>query len=73
MPKLNRKQLFGFPFSYPPLSMQYEIVAKLDALQTKVCALRRLQVETSTELNALSPAILDRAFKGELLLSQVRM
>jgi type I restriction enzyme S subunit len=35
------------------------IVAEVDAL-------KRLQVETAAELDALLPAILDRAFKGEL-------
>lgn len=34
--------------------------------QAEVDALRRLQAETATELDALLPAILDRAFKGEL-------
>jgi hypothetical protein len=29
-------------------------------------ALKRLQAETAAELDALRPAILDRAFKGEL-------
>ena len=29
-------------------------------------ALKRLQAEAATELDALLPAILDRAFKGEL-------
>ena len=29
-------------------------------------ALKRLQAETAAELDALFPAILDRAFKGEL-------
>jgi hypothetical protein len=31
-----------------------------------VGALKRLQAETAAELDALLPAILDRAFKGEL-------
>jgi hypothetical protein len=31
-----------------------------------VFALKRLQAETAAELDALLPAILDRAFKGEL-------
>jgi hypothetical protein len=30
-----------------------------------VSALKRLQAETAAELNALLPAILDRAFKAE--------
>lgn len=37
-----------------------------DGLQAKVGALKRLQSETAAELDALLPAILDRAFKGEL-------
>jgi len=37
-----------------------------DALQAEVDALKRLQAETAAELDALLPAILDRAFKGEL-------
>ena len=32
----------------------------------QVDALKRLQAETTAELDALLPAILDRAFKGEL-------
>ncbi len=38
----------------------------MDSLQAKVDALRRLQAETSAELDALMPAVLDKAFKGEL-------
>ncbi|MGN6641707.1 MAG: restriction endonuclease subunit S [Verrucomicrobiota bacterium] len=48
------------------LSEQRRIVAELDALQAEVDALKRLQAETAAELDALLPALLDRAFKGEL-------
>jgi type I restriction enzyme S subunit len=37
---------------------QPRIVAKLDALQAEVDALKRLQAETAAELDALLPAIL---------------
>jgi type I restriction enzyme S subunit len=37
-----------------------------DSLQKEVDHLKALQVETATALDALPPAILDRAFKGEL-------
>ena len=50
----------------PPLPEQRRIVAYLDELQAKVDALRRLQAETGAELDALLPAVLDRAFKGGL-------
>lgn len=42
------------------------IVAMQDALQVEADALKRLQAETTTELNALLPAILDKSFKGRL-------
>jgi type I restriction enzyme S subunit len=45
---------------------KHRIVAYLDKLQAKVEALKRLQAETATELDALLPSILDKAFKGEL-------
>ena len=48
------------------VSERHRIVAELDALQAEVDALKRLQAETAAELEALLPAILDRAFKGEL-------
>ncbi len=50
----------------PPLAEQRHIVSYLDGLQAKVDALKRLQAETAAELDAMLPAILDRAFKGEL-------
>jgi type I restriction enzyme S subunit len=63
---INQRQLKAFRVFQPPLPEQRRIVAELDALQAQVDALKRLQAETSVELNALLPAILDRAFKGEL-------
>jgi type I restriction enzyme S subunit len=42
------------------------IAAKRNALQTEVDALRKVRDETSAELGALLPSILDKAFKGEL-------
>ncbi len=38
----------------------------LREVRAEVDALKRLQAETAAELDALLPAILDRAFKGEL-------
>ncbi len=66
MPRTNMKWFRQLLVPLPPLSEQRRIVAYLDALQAKVNTLRRLQAETSAELDALLPAVLDRAFKGEL-------
>jgi type I restriction enzyme S subunit len=53
----------------PPIALpeQRRIVTKLEALQAEVETLKRLQGEIATELDALLLAILDRAFKGELV------
>jgi type I restriction enzyme S subunit len=63
---LSVGRIKGIPVPVPPFSEQRRIVAELDALQAQVDALKRLQAETAAELDALLPAILDRAFKGEL-------
>lgn len=65
-PSLNAGKILGTSLPLPPLAEQRRIVAELDALQAEVDALKRLQAETATELDALLPAILDKAFKGEL-------
>ncbi len=48
------------------IQREYEAQFSGNALHGEVDALKRLQAETATELDALLPAILDRAFKGEL-------
>jgi type I restriction enzyme S subunit len=50
----------------PPLVEQRRIVSFLDELKRHMDALRALQNETSVELDALMPSILDKAFRGEL-------
>ena len=50
-----------------PLGEQRSIVAKLAALRSQEVHLKRVQTESTVELDALLPAIVDRAFKGELL------
>lgn len=63
---LNGEKIRTLSLPSVPLSEQRRIVAKLDALQARVDALKKLQAETAAELDALLPSILDRAFKGEL-------
>lgn len=65
-PKLALHRIGSTEIPLPPLAEQRRIVAELDALQSEVDALKRLQAETAAELDALLPALLDRAFKGEL-------
>jgi type I restriction enzyme S subunit len=65
-PNLNGSKLANLQVPIAPPAEQHRIVAELDALQAKADAVRKLQAETQTELDALLPSILDRAFKGEL-------
>jgi type I restriction enzyme S subunit len=67
MKKIAQGTVMSIPFaSTTPREEQRRIVAYLDGLQAKVDALKALQAQTAAELGALLPAILDRAFKGEL-------
>lgn len=56
----------SFIVPIPPIPEQRRIMAELDDLQAEVDVLKRMQTETTAELDALLPAILDKAFKGEL-------
>jgi type I restriction enzyme S subunit len=66
MPKISQPKLEALPVPVPTLAEQRRIVTELDALKSEVDALKRLQSETAAELESLLPAILDRAFKGDL-------
>jgi type I restriction enzyme S subunit len=65
-PHLNIGTLRHFPFLLPSVSEQAQIVKYLDSLKVKLDAVNALQTETASELAAMLPAILDKAFKGEL-------
>lgn len=60
---LNVRGLLRIPISIPSFEQQLWF----DKMYGQVTALKSLQAETAVELDALLPAILDRAFKGELL------
>lgn len=47
-------------------SKQKELIATSSEFQKKIAELKQLQIQTTIELDALLPSILDRAFKGEL-------
>jgi type I restriction enzyme S subunit len=63
---VNSKIVAALPCRVPPLPEQRRIVAELDAMQSKASRVKDIQAETTGELDALLPSILDKAFKGEL-------
>ncbi len=60
--RVQPAQLLTHELWLPPIAWQN----RLAEVQAEVDALKRLQAETAAELDALLPATLDRAFKGEL-------
>ena len=65
-PNINLQHFAKLRIVVPPLSEQKRIVEYLDKLQSKIDTLKQLRQETLKELDALLPAILDKAFKGKL-------
>lgn len=65
-PHLNIGALRRFPMILPNLGDQRRIIAELDSMLGQIDAVNALQAETAAELDAMLPAILDKAFKGEL-------
>ena len=63
---LNLNLLRGFQVPVPSLEEQGRIVTELDGIRAKADAIKRLQSETAMELDAMVPAVLDKAFRGEL-------
>jgi type I restriction enzyme S subunit len=63
---ISQTILKSTPIAYPSVPEQRRIVAYLDGMQSKIDALKRHQAKTAAELDALLPAVLERAFRGEL-------
>ncbi len=63
---VNIKQLRQIRINVPPLIEQQCIVDYLNSFQAKVDMIKRLQAANAVELDALLPAVLARAFRGEL-------
>jgi type I restriction enzyme, S subunit len=67
VPIINQNGMGQLAFRFPPdRASQRRIVSRLDALSAKQAELRRLQTETEAELAAFTPALLAKAFKGDL-------
>ena len=65
-PNVNATNLKRIEVPLPLIAEQRRIVEYLDAVRAKVEAIRRYQEETQQEIEALTGAVLERAFRGEL-------
>jgi type I restriction enzyme S subunit len=66
-PGLNLTNIRNLSLPVPPLPVQHRVVAYLDQAEEQLQRLSSLQAGSSKELDAMLPAILDQAFRGELL------
>ncbi|MFH0919435.1 MAG: restriction endonuclease subunit S [Fibrobacterota bacterium] len=66
VPDLGIKRVRDFHMPLPPMPEQEQIVGYFDGLLEQIESLSQQQSESAAELDALLPALLDRAFKGAL-------
>jgi type I restriction enzyme S subunit len=67
MKKISQGVVMAIPFpTHLSLTEQRRVVAELDRLQSETDSLKALQAQTGTELRALMPSIVSRAFTGQL-------
>jgi len=60
---VNSTKLKALPIALPGLPEQRRIVAGMDMLKSEVDRLKQLQAETTAELDAMLPSILDKTLK----------
>jgi type I restriction enzyme, S subunit len=65
-PGLNLTNLRELRFPLPPMPIQQSVVDHLDEVKAQVERLKKLQTDATAELDALLPAVLDKAFRGEM-------
>jgi type I restriction enzyme S subunit len=66
MKNISKEKVLNLLIPSKDMREQMRIAFILDDLQAKLDALKRHQAETAAELDALLPAVLERAFRGEL-------
>jgi type I restriction enzyme S subunit len=65
-PNLNTEMVKQMTFPFLDQNSQARVVAYFDRLRSRLDGLVEQQLKAATELDAMLPAILDRAFRGEL-------
>lgn len=70
MPRANMNQVLEFEFSFPSIKEQQTIVRKLDALKAQTQKLEAHYQKKIDDLEELKKSILQKAFAGELKMSE---
>lgn len=66
MPKINRSKLFAYKMKLPRKELQEEITARIREIQAKADEIHALQVQNEGDMAKFQPALLAKAFRGEL-------
>ena len=66
VPHISSKQIEAILIPLPSIREQRAIVARLDAMRVKLDELQQLQREVETAMASFTPALLAKAFRGEL-------
>lgn len=64
--EISKSMVSSFEIPVPPLAEQRRIVARIEELTRRVEELKKLVEETKADLSAFTPALLAKAFRGEL-------
>lgn len=64
--KINQSHIASIAIPIPSIAEQTDIVKRADEMEMRYQSVKSVQTMTSLKLDALLPAILDRAFRGEL-------
>jgi len=67
MPKINQQTVLTAPMSWPTIALQSEIVRRVEALFAYTNALEVKYRAAREQVDRLTPALLAKAFRGELL------
>lgn len=70
---INGSKLLTMPLPAPPLAEQHEIVRRVEALFQLADAIERRLAAATAEVEALPLAVLDRAFRGELIPTEAEL
>lgn len=66
-PNISPSKIAALPFACPPLSEQHEIVRRVDALMKVADGLEARYTKAKAHVDKLTPALLAKAFRGELV------
>ena len=66
MKNISKDKVFNLLIPLKDYQEQTHVASSLDALQSRLDALKRHQAVAAAALDALMPAVLERAFRGEL-------